>query len=397
VTVEIKRDTSLLLSVWLLAAATLMSLLSTLIAPPATANYLHIPAPKVVRWANILCEFSDKDEHLHPKSYYQDLVGNEYGGMEHYWEDVSYGRMDLKIDEIYGWYRLPKPQRYYNNNEPWEVAERFYRHCLNAADKHLRLRDYYGFTFWANGKLQNRGWGFPATVDREGKQRNYGFTIMSEPETWDFDSWAPGGVLAHEMGHGFGLQHSGGCRSCEYNMWDLMGSIGQQCTKQERYRGPPGDVESSEYFCIPQHPLSFQKWRLGWINRDETYVARPASDRIVTLFPVSRGPGNGFLWLKVPLPGDRPGFFFVEAREFEGYDVETVAEAITIYRWDTRPASTGDDPYVIDTDGDARPNDEEAMWRPGETFMHEQSRIRITVMSQNADGSWEVRVRVPSA
>jgi M6 family metalloprotease-like protein len=372
-------------------ALSLVTVGGVLFAPPAASNYLRIPAPKVVRWANILCEFNDKPEHRHPRSYYEQLLANEYGGMEHYWQDVSYGRLDLQVDEIYGWYKLPKPQHYYNNNEPWEIGERFYRHCLNAADRHLRLRDYYGFTFWANGRLQNRGWGFRATVDREGKRRDYGFTLMSEPATWAEDSWAPNGVLAHEMGHGFGLQHSGGCRSCEFNMWDLMGTIGAECQWQEPYP----DEDGTRY-CIPQHPLSFQKWRLGWVHHEETYVARPGSDRTVTLMPLTRGPDTGYLWLKVPLSGDRPGFFFVEAREFDGYDVETVAEAILIYRWDTRPASSGDDPYVIDTDGDARPNDEEAMWRPGETFLHEQSGIRISVISENDDGSWQVRIRVPS-
>jgi hypothetical protein len=37
------------------------------------------------------------------------------------------------------------------------------------------------------------------------------------------------------------------------------------------------------------------------------------------------------------------------------------------------------------------------MWRPGETFIHEQSRIKITVVSENADGSWQVRLRIPAA
>lgn len=48
----------------------------------------------------------------------------------------------------------------------------------------------------------------------------------------------------------------------------------------------------------------------------------------------------------------------------------------------------------MDADGDGDPDDEGAMWEPGETFT-DPSGVAISVVAKNADGSYEVEVTRP--
>lgn len=354
---------------------------------PGSVGGVIVPTPKIARWATVLCQFEGKDTKPHPKSYYENLMSNERPGMEHYFEDVSYGRLDLRPSEAFGWFELPHRQAYYNRNEPYEVPENAWRDCMKAADRRVHFPDYFGINLWFNGKLANRGWGISRYVRIDGRGKNYGITIMSEPSTWEDDGGTPNGILAHEMGHGFQLQHSAGRYRTYYSHWDLMGTIGQGC----------GYDFPEEFFCIPVHPIAFHKFRLGWITAADSYVGRAGTSRTIRLVPLSHGPQEGaYLWARIPLDGKHPGYLTIEARALDGYDDQLRAPgAIIIHRWDrTATQATGDHPYMIDTDGggSSQPNGER--WIPGETFVH-KSGASVSILAQNEDGSYNVTIAGP--
>ncbi|MCZ7624916.1 MAG: hypothetical protein M5R38_02915 [Candidatus Methylomirabilis sp.] len=67
------------------------------------------------RWATILCRFADSTGITpHPKTWFETLMlGGTYPGMEHYWQELSYGQINLGGSLVVGWYNLPQPRSYY--------------------------------------------------------------------------------------------------------------------------------------------------------------------------------------------------------------------------------------------------------------------------------------------
>ncbi|RIK17706.1 MAG: hypothetical protein DCC51_12070, partial [Anaerolineae bacterium] len=63
-------------------------------------------------------------------------------------------------------------------------------------------------------------------------------------------------VIAHEMGHGFGLPHSSGDYDATYDSpWDVMSADRANCSKNK----------DPIYGCIPQGTIGYHKDLLGWI------------------------------------------------------------------------------------------------------------------------------------
>ena len=367
-------------------ALVLLGLSLGLINVSAAAD-VDLRTPDRVRWATVLCRFADTETLPHPKSYYEDVMSTEAPGLQHYWNDVSYGRITFESSPTYGWYTLPRGKAYYNKNEPWEVPERALADCLRQADRRLDMRQFFGLNLWFSGALANRGWGVRRTYDFDGRRKTYGVTIMSEPATWTNDSSTPQGILAHEMGHGFGLQHTAGEFRNEFSSyWDLMSSIGTGCQRND-----------PDFSCLPVHPSAFQKRRLGWIQDDQVVTVRPGSARTFLLEPLSEASLEGLLMAKVPLHGAIPGYFTVELRTPTGYDEHTLGEAAIIHRWDpTQTQATGDHPYVIGrTYANGAVDWTGEMWQPGETYTHARTGIEIAFLSRLEDGRFEVRITSP--
>jgi M6 family metalloprotease-like protein len=308
--------------------------------------------------------------------------------MEDYWEEVSYDRIDFQPSEAYGWFRLPRGRAYYNNNEPWELPERAIHDCLHKADRHLDLPHYYGVNMWFSGKLANRGWGFRRPIRADGRNKTYAITAMSEPKTWSADANPPSGILAHEMGHGFGLQHTAGGPHQEFSSdWDLMSSISKNCSFQD----------NPNFHCIPVHPIAFQKMLLGWIHSDEIVNVHPGSTKRFFLKPIAQPELNGSYMAKVFLPRGTPGYLTVEARSAVGYDTDIPGEAVIIHRWHpTGTQETGDHPYLLGrTYRNGSVDQSGEMWVAGETYRHRSSGIQIQILSRTDDGRFEVRVVSP--
>lgn len=112
------------------------------------------------------------------------------------------------------------------------------------------------------------------------------------------------GVLAHELGHGFGLPDlycTGNCRASGIGNWGLMGTGSWGC----RGQGPQS----------PCHMSAWSKEMLGWA---EVEVLEPGRDLgTVTLEPVVE---SGRI-LRVDVPGTDE-YFLIENRQRLGYDAD---------------------------------------------------------------------------
>ncbi|MBI4529212.1 MAG: hypothetical protein HY695_35895 [Deltaproteobacteria bacterium] len=337
-------------------------------------------------WVTILCRFADST-YLTPHGVYwfETLMGSSYPGMDHYWREVSYGKIDLSGSVVVGWYDLPQPRSYYfqyqDGTERLDVSLAV-QDCTAAADHDVFFPDFSGINLMFKETLDCCAHGGSWTLNRDGQLKNYSVTWIP-PWGYEYQS-----VLAHEMGHGFGLPHSSGPYGATYDSrWDVM-SNSYSC----RYT-------HWLYNCVAPHTIAFHKDKLGelgWIPSSRKLVASPGQSQTLVLERLGEMPSSNSLMLQIPVRGSSTEFYTVEGRRFVGYDNELPAEGVVIHHVDTtriRPAQ------VVDPDYNGNPNDEGATWLPGETFVDQGNGITVAVNSWTATGfeiSFSVSASPPS-
>ena len=175
------------------------------------------------------------------------------------------------------------------------------------------------------------------------------------------------------MGHGLGLLHS----SCPYDetydsYWDVMSGW------------PPTLFSHPKYGDVGVHTIAYHKDFLGWIPPTRKYVATRNSTRTITLERLAQPGAEGYLMAQIPI-GDSPtDFYTVEARLFAGYDDEIPDEAVVIHKVDTTLRDRL--AQVVDVDNNGDPNDEGAMWTPGEIFTDPVNGIQVAVEAASSTG-----------
>ncbi len=61
-------------------------------------------------WVSVMCKFSDVSTEPKPLTYFNNMYVNSYPGLDHYWREVSYNKVNLAGSSARGWYLLPKPR-----------------------------------------------------------------------------------------------------------------------------------------------------------------------------------------------------------------------------------------------------------------------------------------------
>jgi hypothetical protein len=61
-------------------------------------------------WALILCKFSDHPEEPQAPQFFRDFVTRGNGGINDYFNDVSYGNINMDGSNVFGWFDLPYAQ-----------------------------------------------------------------------------------------------------------------------------------------------------------------------------------------------------------------------------------------------------------------------------------------------
>ncbi|MFD8919529.1 M6 family metalloprotease domain-containing protein [Streptomyces sp. NPDC059569] len=184
-------------------------------------------------------------------------------------------------------------------------------------------------------------------------------------------------VLPHENGHVFGLPDL-------YTM-DGGGSVGHWDIMSEDW-GANNDL------------LGWHKWKLGWLDDEQIRCASGAgiSDHVLGPLATTGGPKLAFV------PISKESGYAVEVRTREGNDEAVCEPGVLIYRVDSG-VDTGRGPITV---ADAKPNSggctrrpnvhaelSDAPYRPGQTFTDQENGIRISVLEQESDGSFKVRVK----
>jgi M6 family metalloprotease-like protein len=331
-------------------------------------------------YVTILCRLPDVDTLPYPAAHYQALLtGSARPGLDHYWRELSDGRVNLSGSTVVGWLDLPQPTSYYFPSGLTQnpVFQRLVNDCTAVADAQVNFSQFTGVNMQFN-VYAGASWGGSARHARDG-------VTALVPTTW-MASWAGQSVYAHEMGHSFGLPHSSGPYADTYDsQWDVM---------SETYI-----LRDPTYRWIGQHTMGWHKDILGWIDAARRYVPQPLTRQTIHLERSARPGSTGHLLVSYPVPGGGGELYTVEARNRNDYDAPIPGAAVVIHR--VRPWLADRAAQVVDADGDGDPNDEGAMWLPGETWTHAATGLNVTVDSATATGftvtvavGYAVRVQV---
>ncbi len=288
-----------------------------------------LPEPRPLRgslpYATLLCRFAGSDESQikgWPVSYYDRLMAGGPEGVDTFWRQVSYGAIDLTGSKAFGWFRMAKPaQDYRRSDEIGADLDGLARDCVAAAEGAGEvtppLADFAGINL-VFSECVGRPRGGAVDLTFRGRTREYRVT-------WLCPGYASSHqIVAHEIGHSFGLTHSEDDRGLAYgNNWDLMSNAG--------YCAATTDVG-----VLAQQPIAYDKDVLGWIPPGDKYTA--GRSRVVAIqlddLEQSRSSPSGFLLGVIPLPGGR--FYTIEARGRTGYDVALPSAGVLIHEVDPR-------------------------------------------------------------
>lgn len=330
--------------------------------PHTVSKQAMAAAPKVAGstpWITLACKFADVTTEPRDMAFFESQYGNLPTQLGHYWNEVSYGAVNLQGSRALGWYTLPMPREaYFNPGGTNMNLTRLSTDCIAQADGDVDFSSVTGINLMFNAELDGYAWGGQRCLDLDGVSRCWP-TTWNPP--WSFNNLAP---LAHEMGHGYGLPHSNNSDQDldPYdNPWDNM---------SDAWRN---GVSNALYGTLPKHINAFQRDRLGWIPEGRKMVFEPDMTEGVTVelaaanLATTPAEHPQILILRMPLATDpfKTVLYTVEARFKTGtYDSRLAGDAVIVHRIEQTVA------FSVDADNPPADvsNNEGSMFKPGEAW-----------------------------
>ena len=278
-----------------------------------------LPPPRPLEgsqpYATLLCKFADAAIEPLTPAYFDSLMFDGPESLDQYWRRVSYGKIDLVGSKAFGWFAMPYAREAYRGAAPDSAdLEALARDCAAAADPRVDFRPFTGINLVFN-KCIHRPRGGEMALMLDGERRRFRITWLCPGAS------ASHQILAHEMGHSFGLTHSEDAEGDEYgNTWDVM-SVAAYC------------ATDSGFGYLAQEPIAINKDLLGWIPVDRKFRSPGGEARTIVL----NGPaaqGNGYLLAEIPLGRGR--MYTVEARLRAGFDYALPASGVLVHEVDYR-------------------------------------------------------------
>ncbi|MEM9555230.1 MAG: hypothetical protein AAGC60_13325 [Acidobacteriota bacterium] len=327
-------------------------------------------------WISLLCKFADVATEPRGLTYFQEMYANAPGGLDHYWREVSANAVDVVGSTAVDWVTLPGNQTDYAPTPGSGTTANLgavFNDCTAAVDDFVDFSrggsPFAGINIMVNDVLDCCAWGGSRFATLDGVTKSWRVT-WNPP--WAFNAEA---VIAHEMGHGFGLPHANnfdGDGNPYDSPWDVMSSAtGYAAT-------------DPTYGALGKHVNAYHKDSLGWFPPARRFEAPPDSSTAIELDHTALAGATNYQIAVIPVDGSR--WYTVEARLRSGvYEPALVGDAVIIHQVDT---SRSEPSWAVD--GDEPPanygDNPGTMWLPGERFEDAANNLAVTVDYATATG-----------
>jgi hypothetical protein len=210
-------------------------------------------------WAVILCRFkgavADPAREGPIEQFYRDAFRPHSGGLVEFWRDASLGKVDVSGSQVFGWVEVDVPRSKANTGSGATRST-----LVDAAIRAVRQAGGDPLTgFHSQLSVYIENWsvdGVPAGSDWsdpvwgqywiDGSADGRGKVSLTPPHD--------GNISAHEMGHGFGMEHDFGA--------DLVTDYADPCcimSQQNAFTHPALNVAFGPAICLPHLVLK------GWM------------------------------------------------------------------------------------------------------------------------------------
>lgn len=211
-----------------------------------------------------------------------------FGDVSNYFNENSYGKTSL-VGATKGWYTLPLSSSSCNNKDIATAAKQAASNAgvnVSAYDRFLYIFPYTTACSWS------------------------GTALVGGAEAWingtiDMD------VIAHEMGHNFGLHHS-------HSLACNGTTLGDNCQNLEY-----GDGVDVMGWASSSHFAPFPKEYLGWLNQSNTPSIQHVTGAGTYQIEAYASQTNGTKALKIQKGFDQwghPEYYYIEYRQPIGFD-----------------------------------------------------------------------------
>ena len=348
-------------------------------------------APQDGRWVFLLCQFpDDKSRPPNADTYLRQIFTEEgTGGVCDYWHDVSMGHLNLSYNTVSGWYTLPQTLSYYSqfnwNTNPVRRMKLIID-GINAAvaSGNINFLGYTGIAVILNTlKASESGSMGEIDLTLNGVQKTYGTTIL-DPGGWQ------SGFAAHEMGHGYGFNHSTGVSKEADSTLTQYGDKSDIMSYASVYRYS----DSNFGFAGPGLSAPYAAFR-GWLHQSRIHSVSGRTNTEIRILALGFGEYSGILMTKVlcfknAMGIDYTRYYTLEFRKKARWDRGFVQDVVVIHH--VRP---GGAPIIWQPAGAASGPGEDFL-KSGQTFVDTVNRVTVTFVGVEPDQR-SARVRITIA
>jgi M6 family metalloprotease-like protein len=334
----------------------------------AAAVFEGTPPPSTP-WLVVLCKVADYPQVPVDRSFYTKLLATPgTGGLFDYWHDQSYGHVDLTGTVVTDWTTTADTSQIGSDGQRWinngVTGDQRVTDCINTQTKNYDVNKFYNVMAIWNVAVGAQG-GLNETIGGKNFPNAVKMDVGSTPSGF-----------AHEMGHGYGLNHSYGdvLANC-----GAGGPDGQYCDGFD-IMGGGGSYIGTGTTCVPNVTcytgpgLSFwNRYELGWSKNVVTTPAWPATySQTFTMAPRNHPEIDQTLGLIVPAHQDSS--YTVEFISNDGWESGIAKPYLAVHRVYNQAGNTNRTPYQLFDQGG---------WQGDFTHPFDDGSVRISLLGMS--------------